>query len=596
MSRSHTHRTRRRALVASTVGIGIVLTWTLAAVPAYAADGFTDEQKNASYASEATAATGTPPAAGVNNWSIAMMDVFDGLRTDRGEGGNAEVMDFNDALTSRINLTASEEERARAIVDQYGDMALTMSDGLGAELGDIYASAWAAGELPKTQWLLSKNGGRVGASSSSNPPKNFFDFDRPYLRLNTETQLAYYDRPGGDGWASTSGAFPSGHASQAYWQGVALANLLPELAPQILARASEAGNNRIILAAHYPLDVISGRMMGEKIVQLRLEDEKFRALMDEASAELRSVLEAGCGADLQSCISADEPYLATDEALKVYAERLDYGFPRTGEKGQDVVVPEGAESLLISSQPDLTAAQRRDVLALTAADSGHPLDTGEQESWQRLNLAAAMTADVVIAEDGTVTIGAGEGPGENPTEPTPTPNPSPTTAPTPGPTTGPTPEPTTAPTPAPTAAPGAGTAPAAPVANGDDLPMSKKDVISAVVDGKTVRISGLTANERYYTYAYSTPTALGWSSANANGVASVTLSDSLAAGQHRIAVLTAEGALFGWTTIVVGQVPTADVLARTGADSGVLWMTALAGASVLAAGGVLALRHRSRRA
>ncbi|MGO8609181.1 hypothetical protein ACC848_40165, partial [Rhizobium johnstonii] len=89
------------------------------------------------------------------------------------------------------------------------------------------------------------------------------------------------------------------------------------------------------------------------------------ALMDEASAELRSVLEAGCGADLQSCISADEPYLATDEALKVYAERLDYGFPRTGEKGQDVVVPEGAESLLISSQPDLTAAQRRDVLALT---------------------------------------------------------------------------------------------------------------------------------------------------------------------------------------------------------------------------------------
>ncbi|MCT9821041.1 phosphatase PAP2 family protein [Microbacterium sp. W1N] len=584
MSAAHP-RPRTPRVVASVVGLGVFLTGALTAAPAYAADGFTDAQKQAVYSSDTTAGTGSQSAPDPANWSVAMMDVFTDLRTDRGEGGNAAVMDVNDQLTSSINLGATDAQRERAIVDQYGDMALTMADGLGARLGDIYATAWEAGELPKTRWLLSKSGGKVGSVSSTNPPKNFFDFDRPYLRLDPQTQLRYVDREGGDAWGSTSGAFPSGHTSQAYWQGVSLATLLPELAPQILARTSEAGHNRIVMGAHYPLDVISGRMMGEKIVQLRLADDAFRALMDEASAELRSVLAAGCGATLATCIADDTPYLPTDEALAVYADRLHYDFPTTGPADAAVVVPEGAETLLLSSHPELTADQRRQVLALTAAPSGHPLDVGEQESWQRLDLAAAMSAQVTVAPDGTVSLGSGTG--QPPVDPEPTPEPTPT----PGPTTQPTP------TPAPTTPAPSATTPAAPVADGDDLPAAAEGRITATLSGSTVSLGGLTAGERYFVYAYSTPTALGWTQADAAGTASVSLPAALAPGAHRIAVLSADGTLVGWAAITVpAATPAGSALPATGGDAAGLWVTGLTASMVLAAGIVLALRHRARRA
>jgi LPXTG-motif cell wall-anchored protein len=328
---------------------------------------------------------------------VPIIDQFTQLRADR-----PDIIALNDEMTVAINQAATPEQVERAIVDQYDDMSVSMADGLGSGLGAIYREARETGELPKTEALLAKSGGLVGYYSSSNPAKEHFDWDRPYIRF--ADRLTYRDKPDGDAWASTSGAYPSGHTSQAYWQGTTLATLLPELAPQILARTSEAGDNRIVMAAHYPLDVMSGRMMGQHIVERRWSDPEFRTLFEQAGTELRDVLEAGCGASLEDCIAADTPYLTDEEALAVYRERLGYDFPLVGAAGQPMTVPENAESLLITSRPDLTPEQRRQVLALTAVDSGRPLDEGAEGSWQRLDLAAAMSAEVTVAADGTVSL------------------------------------------------------------------------------------------------------------------------------------------------------------------------------------------------
>ncbi|GAB2978962.1 acid phosphatase [Frigoribacterium salinisoli] len=374
----------------------------LTAGAASAATPFTPEQLQYPYPSNATYDY------------VPIIDQFTQLRADR-----PDILALNDSQTVAINQAATDLESERAIIDQYDDMSVSMHDGMGERVGAIYRDARLAGELPKTQALLAKSGGLIGYYSSSNPAKQHFSYDRPYIRF--PELLEYRDKEGGDAWASTSGAYPSGHTSQAYWQGTALATMLPELAPQILARTSEAGHNRIVMAAHYPLDVMSGRMMGQHIVERRWSDPEFRVLLEEASAELHTVLEAGCGVPLAECIAADTPYLPEDEALAVYEARMSYAFPQIAAAGQPVTVPENAESLLLTSHPDLTPEQRRQVLALTAIDSGYPLDEGAEGSWQRLDLAAAMAADVTVAADGTVSLVAAPAP----VDPTPAPEPEP---------------------------------------------------------------------------------------------------------------------------------------------------------------------------
>lgn len=377
---------RRASVLAASTGLGVLLSG-FGALSASAATPFEPDRLSYPYASNATYDY------------VPIIDQFTTLRAER-----PDIIALNDEKTVAINQGATPARVDRAIVDQYADMSVSMSDGLGARLGEIYRDARDAGELPKTAALLAKDGGLVGYYSSSNPAKEHFDYDRPYIRF--PERLTYRDKPGGDAWASTSGAYPSGHTSQAYWQGTSLATMLPELAPQILARTSEAGDNRVVMAAHYPLDVMSGRMMGQEIVERRWADPEFRVLFEEAGAELRDVLEAGCGASLDVCIAADTPYLSDQEALAVYQDRMSYDFPLVGTAGQAMTVPAGAESLLISSRPTLTDDQRRQVLALTAIDSGRPLDKGDAGSWQRLDLAAAMSVPITVAADGTVSLAA----------------------------------------------------------------------------------------------------------------------------------------------------------------------------------------------
>ena len=223
----------------------------------------------------------------------------------------------------------------------------------------------------------------------------------------------------------TGGSFPSGHTTTAYQAGITLATLVPELAPEVLARASEAGNDRIVLGVHYPLDIVGGRIDGEIALATRWSDAQFRTqVLEPARAELVSYLQRACGGTLGQCAARgtayhDDPYggatlpggtaeVVTDRAsaLAVYQERLTYGFARTGLVDQAPSVPATAQALLLTTFPTLTDAQRTAVLAQTELPSGSPLDaTGTADgSWERLDLAVAMSATVQRAADGSVRV------------------------------------------------------------------------------------------------------------------------------------------------------------------------------------------------
>jgi hypothetical protein len=93
-------------------------------------------------------------------------------------------------------------------------------------------------------------------------------------------------------------------------------------------------------------------------------------------------------------------------ATAVYTERLTYGFPKSGVTGLAASVPDGASNLLLTTFPKLTDAQRTSILAQTEISSGYPLDqTGSTDgSWERLNLAKAMSATVTLSANGTIRV------------------------------------------------------------------------------------------------------------------------------------------------------------------------------------------------
>jgi acid phosphatase (class A) len=86
------------------------------------------------------------------------------------------------------------------------------------------------------------------------------------------------------------GSYPSGTAAFAYVAAILLANMVPEKAPAIFARAADWGHNRVVSGVHYPGDVEAGRISGSVIDNVLLHDPAFMADFAKAKAEVRRAI------------------------------------------------------------------------------------------------------------------------------------------------------------------------------------------------------------------------------------------------------------------------------------------------------------------
>ena len=335
------------------------------------------------------------------------LDVVKGFEGVRAK--HPEVMKQNLETTVRINNGAADKPDVikRAQMDAAADQAGVLNavaDSLGAELGGHFRAALRENRLPKTIFLLG-NGylARAGGLASSTLfEKEYFGYQRPFV---VAPQRIKKYQSGPRNFYGKSKAFPSGHTNQATWVTTLLALQLPELAPQILARGSESGYNRLVMGVHYPLDVIGGRMTGTAAAADRWNDPKMRSAVKQAAAELRAELEWRAGRPLSDAIAKDEAYRSTDQAVQEYTDRMTYGFKQIQRKDAPMVVPKAALDLLLAKFPKLSYTQRASILRQTAIPAGYPLDDQSQKgSWQRLNLAAAMAANVRVGANGEVTV------------------------------------------------------------------------------------------------------------------------------------------------------------------------------------------------
>lgn len=207
------------------------------------------------------------------------------------------------------------------------------------------------------------------------------------------------------------GGYPSGHTNAAYLSSYALAYAFPERFSELILRASELGENRIVAGMHSPLDIIGGRIHSEIIGATALADEKNKQIKIEAYNKVTDYFgKLANDKNISLYNLAHEGISDTKEAhdnnKKIYRDRMTYGFSKTGKNGIPVVVPAGAESILETRFPYLSKEQIREILLTTALDSGYPV-LDESNGWGRLDYVTAADGygaflkDTYIVMDGS---------------------------------------------------------------------------------------------------------------------------------------------------------------------------------------------------
>ncbi|TLS44613.1 phosphatase PAP2 family protein [Streptomyces montanus] len=268
-----------------------------------------------------------------------------------------------------------------------------------------------------------------GPFASGNPSKFAYQYPRPW-RMTQDSEVVdtgEKDSLGYPVYASDvvvvtqllrqrsedpaeDGGFPSGHTNAFYLAALAMAYAVPERFQELVARASELSHTRIVSGMHSTVDVIGGRVLATALAAATLADPKNAGLKAAARAQAAAYFQQQTGTTADTLYAYahsagldTDPYASRARNSAGVTPRLTYVLPQRPARDR-MTVPKGAEVLLETRLPYLSAAQRREVLRTTALPAGFVLLDGF-EQWGRLNLFAAadgyggFDSDVLVAMD-----------------------------------------------------------------------------------------------------------------------------------------------------------------------------------------------------
>ncbi len=130
------------------------------------------------------------------------------------------------------------------------------------------------------------------------PPKDRFNRRRPYVGAVGDPPICV---PKTESLAN-SASYPSGHSTVAWSWGLILAEIAPDRATDVLRRAHEIGDSRIVCGVHYLSDVEEGRTNGSILVAALHANPEFQSDLAKARAEVAAARAAphpaptGCAA------------------------------------------------------------------------------------------------------------------------------------------------------------------------------------------------------------------------------------------------------------------------------------------------------------
>ena len=143
-------------------------------------------------------------------------------------------------------------------------------------IADVLGPAFDLAKLPRTAALFADL--RIEDNVAAKRAKAFFRRIRPWHADSTLNPCNKSE--------AIVGAYPSGHATMGYAAAEVFANLMPDEAQRILARASDYADSRLICGAHYRRDIEAGHVLGTALVAALMTKPGFRNELEAARSEL----------------------------------------------------------------------------------------------------------------------------------------------------------------------------------------------------------------------------------------------------------------------------------------------------------------------
>jgi autotransporter-associated beta strand protein len=379
-------------------------------------------------------ANGSFPAVTQSTWT--------GVPNDGTPGGailNSTVLGANVQYVVNATTNRTQTQADAAYYDDRRGKGYSVTDGMGP-LTSVWRSAaqqtTSITSIPSdaTTTLYNDSGNNVGVGSTTNtsfgqvvdllntmgnnastePAKRFYKYARPF-RWSTSVVVDPTLVPAISTSPATDGGFISGHEAEAMRDAMTMAYLVPERFQEMASRGLELGENRILAGMHSPLDVIGGRMFALAATAANLYDPANATLKSAAYTQAHNTLMQLTSTNATTFATYAHSGTSTTDRFADYAtnksefaRRMTFGFSPIESTQAPPVVPKGAEVLLETRFPYLSADQRRVVLKTTELASGYPV-MDDAEGWGRLNMFAAGDGYGVFNGNVSVSMDATKG-------------------------------------------------------------------------------------------------------------------------------------------------------------------------------------------
>lgn len=156
-------------------------------------------------------------------------------------------------------------------------------------------------------------------NSATQETKGGYKRLRPYVQLDGTTSVPEDEEP-----LRSTGSYPSGHASGSWLMALTLSEVSRTKQDELLARAYQFGQGRVITGFHWQSDVDAGRLVGSVVYAVLHNNSDFKKLMDNAVKEFDSIT-TGVRSVSNSNYSSPELPAYTIEGVRLQGNPVRHG-------------------------------------------------------------------------------------------------------------------------------------------------------------------------------------------------------------------------------------------------------------------------------